>query len=167
MSSIISFTPAVGWAQLHRCPASSRFCNSAITVRSSFMCNELVITVFPLGPVLASYFHLKAAHMSTDAERPFFTCLKFTSVVQSNCCQSLTASLFTTSSSTITLPYIFFVMKHGSKPVLGAKVGGKQGFYVKKLRSALAIGNTLKQKGLFYASCRQWQVQRSEETKHQ
>lgn len=93
MSSIISFTPAVGWAQLHCCPASSRFCNSAITVHGSFMCNELVITVFPLGPVLASHFHLKAAlaHMSTDAERLFFffTCLKFTSVVQSNCCLSV------------------------------------------------------------------------------
>lgn len=40
-------------------------------VHGSFMCNEFMITIFPLGPVLASYFHLKAAlaHMSSDVEK--------------------------------------------------------------------------------------------------
>lgn len=58
-------------AQLQCCPATQHFCNSAIIIHGLFMCNEFVITTFPFGPVLPSYFHLKAAlaHMSSGVER--------------------------------------------------------------------------------------------------
>ena len=58
-------------AQLQCCPAAQHFCNSAMVVHGLLMCNEFIITIFPFGPVLPSYFHLKAAlaHMSSGVEK--------------------------------------------------------------------------------------------------
>lgn len=82
-------------AQLQFGPSAQHFCISAMIVHGAFMCNESVITIFPFGPVLPSYFHFKAslAHMFSGVES-FFTFLKFTSAVQSNRCEILTVLMY-------------------------------------------------------------------------
>lgn len=63
--------PNIHCSCFSRCPAARHFHNWAITVHCPFTCDEFIIRTFPLGPVLPSYLHLKAAlaHMSSGVER--------------------------------------------------------------------------------------------------
>lgn len=86
------------WLAELQCYPAQHFCNSAMKVQGSIMCNEFVIAVFPFGPMLPSHFHLKAvlAYISSFAEN-----FPFLLEIHMNCANQQLSEVLMHSSSAI------------------------------------------------------------------